>query len=121
TSSPPPPPCRRRRPQPSMRRRVRIQMRIQPLRPEPPLWRRQRLRRRPPNSTPWASPGPSSSAGWRICSASAPEGPPMEDSQLREALQRAGYVADPDLATALWLAGELQRPLLVEGDAGVGK
>ena len=40
---------------------------------------------------------------------------------LREALHRAGYIADEALATTLWLAGSLQRPLLVEGDAGVGK
>jgi len=45
----------------------------------------------------------------------------MTDGELRQALQRAGYVADEALATALWLAGELQRPLLLEGDAGVGK
>ena len=42
-------------------------------------------------------------------------------SALREALQRAGYLADEDLATTVWLAGELLRPLLLEGDAGVGK
>lgn len=40
---------------------------------------------------------------------------------LREALHHAGYIADEALATTLWLAGSLQRPLLVEGDAGVGK
>lgn len=40
---------------------------------------------------------------------------------LREALQRTGYLADEDLATTVWLAGELQRPMLLEGDAGVGK
>ncbi len=45
----------------------------------------------------------------------------MTDAALREALHRAGYIADEALATTLWLAGELQRPLLVEGDAGVGK
>ncbi len=45
----------------------------------------------------------------------------MTDAELREALQRAGYLADEALATTLWLCGELQRPLLVEGDAGVGK
>jgi MoxR-like ATPase len=45
----------------------------------------------------------------------------MTDADLRESLQRAGYLADDALATTLWLAGELQRPLLVEGDAGVGK
>lgn len=40
---------------------------------------------------------------------------------LREALHGAGYIADEGLATALWLAADLQRPLLIEGDAGVGK
>jgi MoxR-like ATPase len=43
------------------------------------------------------------------------------EQALREQLEAAGYIADEDLATTLWLAGELQRPLLVEGDAGVGK
>ncbi|MFM7505424.1 MAG: AAA family ATPase [Rubrivivax sp.] len=38
---------------------------------------------------------------------------------LREALHLAGYIADEALATTLWLAGSMQRPLLVEGDAGV--
>jgi MoxR-like ATPase len=45
----------------------------------------------------------------------------MTDAELRESLYRAGYIADPGLATTLWLAAELQRPLLIEGDAGVGK
>jgi MoxR-like ATPase len=45
----------------------------------------------------------------------------MTDAELRERLHQAGYVADEALATTLWLAGELQRPLLLEGDAGVGK
>ena len=45
----------------------------------------------------------------------------MNDAALRESLHRAGYIADEALATTLWLAGELQRPLLIEGDAGVGK
>ena len=45
----------------------------------------------------------------------------MDESALRESLYRAGYIADEGLATTLWLAGELQRPLLIEGDAGVGK
>ena len=40
---------------------------------------------------------------------------------LRAALARAGYLADDALAATLWLAAELARPLLVEGDAGVGK
>ena len=50
---------------------------------------------------------------------SPPATPP--ERELREALHRAGYLADEDLATTVWLAGELQRPLLIEGDAGVGK
>jgi MoxR-like ATPase len=45
----------------------------------------------------------------------------MTEAELRESLHRAGYIADESLATTLWLAAELQRPLLVEGDAGVGK
>ncbi len=36
-------------------------------------------------------------------------------------LERAGYVADQALATAMRLALSLQRPLLLEGEAGVGK
>src|SRR5207245_291281 len=32
-----------------------------------------------------------------------------------------GYIADDTLATALALAGDLKRPLLIEGAAGVGK
>jgi MoxR-like ATPase len=44
-----------------------------------------------------------------------------DDAALRERLHQAGYIADEALATTLWLAGELQRPLLLEGDAGVGK
>ena len=36
-------------------------------------------------------------------------------------LARAGYVADRDLATALWMMDHLKRPLLLEGEAGVGK
>ena len=40
---------------------------------------------------------------------------------LQEAMAREGYIADDAIATALLLAGDLQKPLLVEGDAGVGK
>jgi MoxR-like ATPase len=43
------------------------------------------------------------------------------DRALRESLHQAGYLADTDLATTVWLAGKLQRPVLLEGDAGVGK
>lgn len=40
---------------------------------------------------------------------------------LRQALQGAGYFADRRLATAVFLALQLQRPLLLEGEPGVGK
>ena len=36
-------------------------------------------------------------------------------------LEQAGYIADPSLAVSLMLMPQLARPLLVEGDAGVGK
>jgi MoxR-like ATPase len=45
----------------------------------------------------------------------------IEERMLRERLQLAGYLADEDLSTTVWLAAALQRPLLIEGDAGVGK
>ncbi|HEX9668861.1 MAG TPA: MoxR family ATPase [Thermoanaerobaculia bacterium] len=44
-----------------------------------------------------------------------------EIAALLEDLERQGYIADPALATTLYLAQEMRRPLLVEGDAGVGK
>ena len=44
-----------------------------------------------------------------------------EIAALAEAMERHGYVADPAIATALFLSKEMRRPLLVEGDAGVGK
>jgi MoxR-like ATPase len=40
---------------------------------------------------------------------------------VRAALARHDYVADEGLSTAIFLALELQRPLLLEGEAGVGK
>ena len=40
---------------------------------------------------------------------------------LTVALQSAGYFADRRLATAVFLALKLQRPLLLEGEPGVGK
>ena len=40
---------------------------------------------------------------------------------LIAALQAAGYFADRRLATAVFLALKLQRPLLLEGEPGVGK
>ncbi|QEX17361.1 ATPase [Hypericibacter terrae] len=42
-------------------------------------------------------------------------------SGIAERLAGVGYIADPGLATALWLMELLKRPLLLEGAAGVGK
>src|SRR6185312_3055113 len=44
-----------------------------------------------------------------------------ERDRIAERLAAVGYVADGDLATALWLMDFLKRPLLLEGEAGVGK
>jgi MoxR-like ATPase len=41
--------------------------------------------------------------------------------EVREALARHDYLADEGLATAVFLALKLRRPLLLEGEAGVGK
>jgi MoxR-like ATPase len=42
-------------------------------------------------------------------------------SEVRNALGAQSYLADEGLATAVFLALSLQRPLLLEGEAGVGK
>ncbi len=42
-------------------------------------------------------------------------------SDIKDRLAAGGYFADDTLATALLLAQELKRPLLIEGEAGVGK
>ena len=45
----------------------------------------------------------------------------FDRDRIAERLAAVGYVADRDLATALWLMDFLARPLLLEGEAGVGK
>jgi MoxR-like ATPase len=51
----------------------------------------------------------------------------MQDARISEVaglqtqLADAGYIAEPALAAALLLMLDLERPLLLEGDAGVGK
>jgi MoxR-like ATPase len=40
---------------------------------------------------------------------------------VARALEESSYIADRGLATGIYLALELQRPLLLEGEAGVGK
>ena len=41
--------------------------------------------------------------------------------EAQEALERASYLADRGLATAVFLALRMRRPLLLEGEPGVGK
>src|SRR6266852_3410353 len=47
----------------------------------------------------------------------------MHDAVRRilEQMERNGYITDPEIATAVYLAMELKKPLLIEGQAGVGK
>jgi MoxR-like ATPase len=45
----------------------------------------------------------------------------MTREEISDRLGTVGYVADRELATALWLMDYLKRPLLLEGEAGVGK
>ena len=45
----------------------------------------------------------------------------LDREEIADRLAKVGYVADRDLATALWLMDFLKRPLLLEGQAGVGK
>jgi MoxR-like ATPase len=46
---------------------------------------------------------------------------PASVDEVRQALAAQDYLADEGLATAVFLALRLQRPLLLEGEAGVGK
>ena len=48
-------------------------------------------------------------------------GPPENIGQLTELLRQGGYLADRGLATALFVAMSLPRPILLEGEVGVGK
>jgi len=45
----------------------------------------------------------------------------LELAELQRELSDAGYIAEPSLVAALLLMQDLGRPLLLEGDAGVGK
>lgn len=45
----------------------------------------------------------------------------MDLNMLRQKLDEAGYIHDDTLATVLYVALQLGRPLLIEGAAGVGK
>src|ERR1700731_1650228 len=45
----------------------------------------------------------------------------LDREDISDRLAAVGYIADRDIATALWLMEFLKRPLLLEGEAGVGK
>jgi len=52
----------------------------------------------------------------------SPTNPPSRDrTQLADSLASQGYVTDPALISSLYLLETLGKPLLVEGEAGVGK
>jgi MoxR-like ATPase len=55
-----------------------------------------------------------------ICSLGAPERS-MEERDLAHGLRSARYIPEAGLTTSLWLALSIERPVLLEGDAGVGK
>ena len=44
-----------------------------------------------------------------------------EIQSVQDGLERLGYIADPAIATSVFLSREMRKPLLVEGDAGGGK
>ncbi len=46
---------------------------------------------------------------------------PESVSELADALRQGGYLADRGLATALFVALRMHRPVLLEGEVGVGK
>ncbi|MEM7407302.1 MAG: MoxR family ATPase [Pseudomonadota bacterium] len=52
---------------------------------------------------------------------SAPAALPADVEATAELLAAAGYVAERSMATAVYLALSLNRPLFLEGEAGVGK
>lgn len=47
--------------------------------------------------------------------------PAATPAELAAALGQTGYLADEDLATVVWLALRMRRPILLEGEPGTGK
>jgi len=52
---------------------------------------------------------------------SPPSGGLDSTEAIQEAFRARSYIADRPLSTAVFLALRLERPLLLEGEAGVGK
>jgi MoxR-like ATPase len=56
-----------------------------------------------------------------VSAATQPIGAPVSVETVSSALASHGYLADEGLATVIFLSMALKRPLLLEGEAGVGK
>ena len=57
----------------------------------------------------------------QLAGAPGAPGHPESVAQLTDLLREGGYLADRGLATALFVAMSLHRPVLLEGEVGVGK
>ena len=83
---------------------------------------------RAPSRPPTSTPRPTTSATSRACCAGARWRTRHHEAvrfttteDVSRALAGEGYLADRALATAVYLAAALEQPLLLEGEAGVGK
>ncbi|HEX9024585.1 MAG TPA: MoxR family ATPase, partial [Geobacteraceae bacterium] len=45
----------------------------------------------------------------------------ISETEVKELLQHGGYIADDSIATAVFLALRMEKPILIEGPPGVGK
>ncbi|WP_305042884.1 AAA family ATPase [Geoalkalibacter sp.] len=45
----------------------------------------------------------------------------MTEREVKDALRKGGYIADEAIATAVFLAMRMEKPILIEGPPGVGK
>jgi hypothetical protein len=66
---------------------------------------------------------PRAQSSWQLCSTD--HGPrrvvPTSPAELAGALRVTGYLADEGLATAVFIALRMNRPLFCEGEPGTGK
>ena len=45
----------------------------------------------------------------------------IKEHEIRKLLEKSGYIADESIATAVFLAIQMEKPILIEGPPGVGK
>src|ERR671924_150176 len=131
-------PCARRRSMTALRRLTRIRCRRPPdlekIYPSSEQWEDEQVRRRRALVGPFCSRAGSfdlsvrqsrrARAGTTRASLSYPwfmTALPTSVAATRALLASGGYLADEALSTAVLLALKLERPLLLEGEAGVGK